>query len=457
MDIPQGLHDHITTKLILINELSAINQEKLLESAVIETYESGSYIFEQGEENNYVYYLLVGKLNMMAMEETTFVIDADSSQSCYPLSQMQPRQYSAHVIHVAQALKVSKSLLESLLESEKKGQSSQPDEIESDDDMVSGYDWMTHLLQSKIFSNIPPQNIQKIFALFQEVAVSKDDIIIKQGASGDYFYIIKDGEFEVSRNLDKQDKTFKLATLHDGDGFGEEALLGDVPRNASVIAMTDGTLMRITKQAFLSLIRDPAIDTVNYEKALQMINDGATWIDVRFPDEHKRSALTGSLNFPLDMIRVQMKKLNPESNYVVYCDNGTRSAIAAYLLLNNGYTVSYLQDGVNDHLEQPIIESKINEQKPSEKGTQISKQDEQELQVNKVVTESESSVSADTEALVQAILSQQSDMEELSKALSTVLENVFKSLEQALKEKAEAEIARNIIEQKLKIFQKQKK
>ncbi len=56
MDIPQGLHDHITTKLILINELSAINQEKLLESAVIETYESGSYIFEQGEEDDYVDY-----------------------------------------------------------------------------------------------------------------------------------------------------------------------------------------------------------------------------------------------------------------------------------------------------------------------------------------------------------------------------------------------------------------
>ena len=458
MDIPQGLHDHITTKLILINELSAINQEKLLESAVIETYESGSYIFEQGEEDDYVYYLLVGKLEMMAMEETSFVIDADSRQSCYPLSQMQPRQYSAHVIHVAQALKISKSLLESLLESEKKGQSSQPDEIESDDDIVSGYDWMTHLLQSKIFLNIPPQNIQKIFSLFQEVAVSKDDVIIKQGAPGDYYYIIKNGEFEVTRNLEKQDKIFKLATLHDGDCFGEEALLGDMPRNASVIAMADGTLMRITKEAFLSLIRDPAINTVNYEQALQLINDGATWIDVRFPDEHKRSAVTGSLNFPLDMIRVQMKELNPESNYVVYCDNGARSAIAAYLLLNNGYTVSYLQDGINDHLEQPITESKKNEQKPSDKEGQISEQDEQqELQVNRVVTESESSVAADTEAMVQAILSQQSDMEALSKALSTVLANLFKNLEQALKEKAEAEIARNIVEQKLEILQKHKK
>jgi len=79
MDIPQGLHDHITTRLIPINELSAINQEKLLESAVIETYESGSYIFEQGDKDDYVYYLLVGKLDMMAMEETTFVNDADST------------------------------------------------------------------------------------------------------------------------------------------------------------------------------------------------------------------------------------------------------------------------------------------------------------------------------------------------------------------------------------------
>ena len=457
MDIPQGLHDYITTKLTPINELSASNQEKLLDSAVIETYESGTYIFEQGDKDDNVHYLLVGKLEMMALEETTFVIAANSDQSCYPLSQMQPRQYSAHVIQVAQTLKVSKSLLESLLESGKTGRSSQADEIDSDDDMDTGYDWMTHLLQSKIFSSIPPENIQKIFALFQEVAVSKDELIVKQGAAGDYYYIIKNGEFEVTRHLEKQNKSFKLATLHDGDGFGEEALLGELPRNASVTAMTDAILLRITKEAFLSLIRDPAINTVNYEEALQLVNDGATWIDVRFPDEHNRCAVTGSLNFPFNMIRVQMKKLKPEANYVVYCDNGARSAIAAYLLLNNGYTVSYLQEGINDHLEQPVTQSEKNEQKPSVKEVQISEQDKQELIANKDVAESKSSTLTDTEDIVQALLSQDNDMDALSKALSTVMASLFKQLDQALKEKAEAEIARNIAEQKLEIMQEQKK
>jgi len=434
MGIPNDLYDQLTTRLIPINELSAINQKKLLESAVIETHVPGTYVFEQGDTDDYVYYLLAGMIEMVAMDETPRVINAGYSYTCYPISKMQPRQYSAHVLHVTKVLKVSQSLLESLLCSEKTEQPSQPDEIELDDIMDSDYDWITHLLQSKIFSNIPIQNIQEIFALFKELAVDKDDVIIKQGAPGDYYYVVKDGEFEVTRHLEKQNKTFRLAILREGDGFGEEALLGNIPRNASVMAITDGTLMRITKEAFLTLICDPAIHTVNYEQALQLINDGAIWIDVRFSDEYKQSAVPGSLNFPLDMIRIQMKKLNQESNYVVYCDNGTRSAIAAFLLVNNGYTVSYLQDGINEHML-------------SDKKVQISEQNEQELQENKIVTESGSSVAADTEAVVQALLSQQSEMDELFKVLNTVLASVFKQLEQALKEKAEAEIAKNIVDQ----------
>jgi rhodanese-related sulfurtransferase len=317
-------------------------------------------------------------------------------------------------------------LLDSLLESENIGQSSYSDEIELDDDIDSGYGWMIHLLQSTIFSNISPESIQEIFVLSEEVAVSKDDVIIKQGALGDYYYIIKDGEFEVTRHTKENSKILKLATLHDGDCFGEGALLAEIPRSAGVIAITNGALIRITKEIFLRLICDPTINAVNYNQALQLVNDGATWIDVRSPGEHKQFAVADSLNLPLDMIRVQMKKLSPESNYIVFCDNGTRSAIATYILLYHGYTVSYLKDGINDHLEQPIIES-------------------------------ESPVVPDTGVIAQDLLSQRSDGEGLPKALSTVMANLYKQLEQALKGKAEAEIARNIAEQKLDFIQKQKK
>jgi len=392
----------------------------------METYESGSHIFEQGEKDDYVYYLIVGKLKMMSTGQIPFVIDVDSNQSFYPLSQVQPRQYSAQAIRATKTIKVSKLLLDSLLESEKIGQSSSSEKIEPDDDSDSGYEWMINLLQSTIFSNIPPQNIQEIFVLSEEVAVSKDDVIIEQGAPGDYYYIIKDGEFEVTRYTKKKSKPFKLATLYDGDCFGEEALLGDVPRNASVIAITNGTLIRITKETFLRLICDPSINTVNYDQALQQVDDGASWIDVRSPEEHKRFAVTDSLNFPLDMIRVQMKKLSPELDYIVYCDNGTRSAIATYILLNYGYTVSYLKDGIKEHLEKPIIEGGA-------------------------------SAATETEVIAQGSLSQQSDHKGLPKAINKIMTNLYNQLEEALKGKAEAEIARKIAEQKLDFFQKQHK
>ena len=77
----------------------------------METYDLGSSVFEQGDEDDYVHYLIVGKLTMLAKEETSFVIDADSNQACYPLSQVQPRQYSARAIRATKVMRVSKSLL----------------------------------------------------------------------------------------------------------------------------------------------------------------------------------------------------------------------------------------------------------------------------------------------------------------------------------------------------------
>ncbi|MBT7951121.1 MAG: cyclic nucleotide-binding domain-containing protein [Gammaproteobacteria bacterium] len=454
MDIPTGLFEYITEKLVPIKELSESSQKTLLETATVETIESGSFLFEQGDVDDNAHFLLVGKLEMMAMDETTFTIEAGSKQSFFPLGQMQPRQYSAKALGVVQVLKTSKSKLESLLDSEKNLPLSVSEE---NDDLDTGYNWMTHLLESKIFSSIPPENIQKIFALFEEVHFNKGESVIKQGEPGDYYYFIQAGKFDVLRHVSKQNKTFKLATLQEGDGFGEEALLGDTPRNASVIATTKGTLMRITKEAFLNLIRDPVINTVSYEQALQLKSDGAIWIDVRFPKEFKHCCAADSINMPLDMIRVQMNKLSPEKNYVVYCDNGARSAIAAYLLLNNGFVVSYLSEGIAEHLEKPVPQSNLADITPLIKEIKGDAQAALSSGSGNDDAKTDASALAYTEEIVQSLMSQETDMDELSKALSSVLASLFKQLEQALNDKAQAEIAKNIAEQKLEIMQKQSK
>jgi CRP-like cAMP-binding protein len=458
MDIPQGLFDYISNKLIPIKELSSESQKKLFDSAEIKTYTTGSHVFQQGDVDDYAHFLVVGKLEMMAMDETTFTIEAGSKQSFFPLGQMQPRQYSAKAIGLVQTLRTCKSTLEFLLKSEKTDSLSL---VDNNDDPESSYNWMTHLLESKIFSSIPPENIQKIFALFEEVNVRENESIIKQGEPGDFYYIIQAGKFDVTRHLEKQNKTFKLATLQEGDGFGEEALLGDAPRNASVTATTTGILMRITKDAFLNLIRDPVIKSVNYEQAKQLKKAGAIWIDVRFPKEYKQSAVKDSVNLPLDMIRVQMSKLSPKKSYVVYCDNGARSAIAAYLLLNNGFRVSYLDAGIGKHLPKQLKKIKTTPKKPLKKKVKAIKEVEQlEVLISDQDTSNsnnEASALAYTQDIVQSLMTQETDMDELSKALSGVLSSLFKQLEQALNEKAQAEIAKNIAEQKLIIMQNHNK
>ena len=84
-------------------------------------------------------------------------------------------------------------------------------------------DWMTSILQSKAFLQVPPANIQTMFMRMQEMPVKAGTEIIKQDDDGDYYYIIKQGKCKVTRSS-KTGKPLTLATIGVGDAFGEEAL-----------------------------------------------------------------------------------------------------------------------------------------------------------------------------------------------------------------------------------------
>ena len=109
---------------------------------------------------------------------------------------------------------------------------------------------------------------------------------------------------------------------------------------------TDGELMRLTKDDFVELIKQPLLRAVNFEMAVTMVAKGALWLDVRYPDEHRHGTVADSVNIALNMLRVQMNKLNREQIYIVVCDNGARSAVGAFLLIQRGFNAMHLEGGL---------------------------------------------------------------------------------------------------------------
>jgi rhodanese-related sulfurtransferase len=209
-----------------------------------------------------------------------------------------------------------------------------------------GEDWMTTLLQTQAFHRIPPANIQAIFMRMQRIPCRAGDVVIQQGTEGDYFYAIVSGRCVVTRETPLNKDGIKLAELGVGDTFGEEALISEAKRNATVAMLTDGVLMRLNKQDFRELMNEPLLQWVDYAQARKIIDKGGKWLDVRLPSEHQNLAIEGSTNIPLYFIRLKLSTLDKNTKYVVYCDTGRRSSAASYILLERGFDAYVLKDGL---------------------------------------------------------------------------------------------------------------
>ena len=359
---------NVLKSLVPISNLSQDKIELVAESSSIQTVSNDQTIFKEGDSDDFAYYLLEGELELISTNNTNFHIVSNTDDARYPLAQFQPRQYTAKAIVDSQILILDRNLLDSLLVGNRSEDSYSHNGLEvSDLDNENNEDWMTRILQSPLFTSISVENIQKIFARIESIDVSKGDIIVKQGDDGDYYYIIQQGKCKISRRPSEGAQDITLTELREGDTFGEEGIISNLKRNASVTMLTDGRLMRLTKNNFRELILNPILKKIDLDSAQDMVKQGAVWLDVRYPDEHQDFSIEGSMNIPLNLLRVQVKKLDERKIYITCCDTGARSAIAAYVLAQYGCDVYQLNIGLK-HLfrrseprqpEPKIIEKNI--------------------------------------------------------------------------------------------------
>lgn len=219
--------------------------------------------------------------------------------------------------------------------------------VEPVDEEDEETDWMTRILQTRAFHRIPPANIQAMFMRMELVSFRPGEKVIEQDDEGDFFYIIKEGRCLVTRSTPANPNGVKLATLSVGDSFGEEALISDSKRNATITMLTDGHLMRLNKEDFNSLLNEPLLDWVDYDEGKKLVDGGAVWFDVRLPTEYKAKHIKGSINIPLIFLRMKANSLDTDKKYVIYCDTGRRSSAASFLLNEKDIATYVLKDGVD--------------------------------------------------------------------------------------------------------------
>ncbi|MDH5655790.1 MAG: cyclic nucleotide-binding domain-containing protein [Spirochaetia bacterium] len=198
---------------------------------------------------------------------------------------------------------------------------------------------------------VPPEKMTALMEKFTEKFFNKGDVILKEGETGDFYYIIKEGQCSVTRENQKID------TISTGDGFGEEAIIRDHKRNATITALTDTVLLALDKNDFNALLKKSFLDFTFPEEISEEEMAKYVFIDARIPPEFEEEHIAGALNIPLEILRSKFHELDPNTEYLTYCTNDSRGMAAAFLMASQGFKARNLRSGLSGW-EGPLLNNR---------------------------------------------------------------------------------------------------
>ena len=99
-----------------------------------------------------------------------------------------------------------------------------------------------------MFAPLAPASLELLASQLERVRVAQGEEVIRQGDAGDRFYVIESGEIDVFEDgvLARREGP--------GDHFGEIALIRDLPRTATVRAVTDLELLTLEREPFIAAV-----------------------------------------------------------------------------------------------------------------------------------------------------------------------------------------------------------
>jgi rhodanese-related sulfurtransferase len=296
-------------------------------------------------------YLVKGELKIDYPDSSSEILVGGTEAAVRPLDKRKPVFTGAKAITDVELIRIDEELLDIMLTWDQLAAPQAAAGAKKAPDAADRTDWRTmsgmfaaENLTHGIFASLPPANIEALLMRFHRIKVARGEVVIREGEDGDYYYVIESGRCTVSRQIGGA--TVGLAELKAGDAFGEEALVANAKRNATVALKTDGVLLRLAKADFIELLKEPLMHRISRTEADKKAAAGAIWLDVRFAAEYNTDKLPGAINIPLNEIRNLFGSLDRQKEYIAYCQSGRRSSAAAFLLSQRGYKTYLLEGGL---------------------------------------------------------------------------------------------------------------
>ncbi len=338
-------------QLATLTPLASLSPERLAELAqvaVVERGARGSDPLKDLMKGAQSVFLIQGELLLAYEGGGTLVVVGGSEETRQALNRQKPRIGRSKAITDVDLLSVDDDVLDILATWDQvaggSGEGSAMGRaVRSDARLVTGA-FSLSTLRSGAFAQLPAAHIDELLKRFERIKAARGDVVIREGDEGDYYYVVESGRLQVERLVGGAKVV--LAELKGGDAFGEEALVSEAKRNATVVALGEAFLLRLDKEHFNELLREPLLKRVGFEDATARVRGGALWLDVRYPSEYQYDKLPGAINVPLAEVRNMFAVLDRSKEYVAYCQSGRRSAAAAFLFAQRGFKVWVLEGGL---------------------------------------------------------------------------------------------------------------
>jgi CRP-like cAMP-binding protein len=108
-----------------------------------------------------------------------------------------------------------------------------------------------------MFGGLTEEELKRVHTLLDEKHYAKNDYILKQGESNNSVFFILEGSVSILKHsLDPKGGDREITILHTGDSFGEMELIDIQSCAASVIALTDTTVITLSNKDLYTLSKN---------------------------------------------------------------------------------------------------------------------------------------------------------------------------------------------------------